>query len=125
MNLVFASGFLFPQKIVGENYFRDLPRKFPDALFPNVPVAGAVKVRAQKLAEQICKRFPDGEVHIIAHSMGGLDARYLLSQNLLGLANRGPGSVTVNHRYATSRQSGGGSARRTEAGSARPTSLRL
>jgi len=89
MNLVFASGFLFPQKIVGENYFRDLPRKFPDALFPNVPVAGAVKVRAQKLAEQICKRFPDGEVHIIAHSMGGLDARYLLSQNLLGLANRG------------------------------------
>ena len=71
MNLVFASGFLFPQKIIGANYFRDLPPKFPDALFPNVPVAGAVKKRAPKLAEQIRGRFPHGEVHIIAHSMGG------------------------------------------------------
>jgi hypothetical protein len=58
MNLVFASGFLFPQKIIGENYFRDLPRKFPDTLFPNVPVAGVVKERARELAKQISKLFP-------------------------------------------------------------------
>src|SRR5437667_12896283 len=89
MNLVFASGFLFPQKIIGENYFRDLPRKLSDALFPNVPVAGVVKERARELAKQISKRFPDGEVHIIAHSMGVLDARYLLAQNRQCLADRG------------------------------------
>jgi triacylglycerol lipase len=89
MNLVFASGFLFPQKIAGGNYFQQLPGKYPDACFPEVPVAGTVQQRAQALADQIVGRFPQGEVHIIAHSMGGLDARYLLSHNLLGLTNPG------------------------------------
>jgi triacylglycerol lipase len=89
MNLVFASGFLFPQKFVVGEYFKDLPSRYPDACFPHVPVAGTVQQRAQALADQIVKSFPRDEVHIIAHSMGGLDARYLLSHNLLGLANRG------------------------------------
>jgi triacylglycerol lipase len=99
MNLVFASGLFFPQKIIAGNYFRNLPSKYPDACFPDVPVAGTVQERAHALANQIARRFPQGEMHIIAHSMGGLDARYLLSHNLLGLAN--PGRVTSLSTVAT------------------------
>src|SRR5450631_2080676 len=99
MNLIFASGFLFPQKIIGKDYFRGLPHEYPDACFPNVPVIGSVQQRAQALADQAVERFPNGDIHIIAHSMGGLDARYLLSHNLLGLAN--PGRVTSLSMIAT------------------------
>src|SRR5215469_10984999 len=76
MNLVFASGFLVPQRILGV-----------DALIKN---------RAARLAEQIQARFPEGKVHIIAHSMGGLDSRYLLSKNLLGLDGRVASLSTVS-----------------------------
>lgn len=91
MNLVFASGVLVPQKIAGLDYFRGLPAIYPPqtTLFPGVSVLGSVKARAQELADKIAAKFPAGEVHIIAHSMGGLDARCLLAQNLNGLANPG------------------------------------
>ena len=88
MNLVFASGFLAPQKVLGVDYFRDLPAQYPDALFPGVAVDGRIRDRAPVLARKIKERFPTGEIHIIAHSMGGLDSRFLLSNNLLGLADR-------------------------------------
>jgi triacylglycerol lipase len=88
MNLVFASGFLKPQKLLGVEYFRGLPEVYPDALFPKVPVDARISQRAPLLAQQIKDRFPDGDIHVIAHSMGGLDTRYLLAKNLLGLAER-------------------------------------
>lgn len=88
MNLVFASGFLEPQKLLGVEYFRGLPEVYPDALFPKVPVDAHVSQRAPLLAQQINGRFPSGDIHVIAHSMGGLDTRYLLAKNLLGLAAR-------------------------------------
>ena len=96
MNLVFASGFLAPQKVLGVDYFRDLPAQYPEALFPRVAVDGGVRDRAPALAEQIKQRFPTGEIHIIAHSMGGLDSRFLLSNNLLGLADRVVSLSTVS-----------------------------
>jgi triacylglycerol lipase len=96
MNLVFASGFLVPQKILGLDYFRGLPAKFPEALFPRVAVDGHISDRAPALAEQIKQRFPAGEIHIVAHSMGGLDSRFLLSRNLLGLAERVVSLSTVS-----------------------------
>lgn len=96
MNLVFASGFLVPQRILGLDYFRDLPARYPDALFPNVPVDGRIRDRAPILAEKIKQRYPTGEIHVIAHSMGGLDTRYLLSKNLLGLADRVVSLSTVS-----------------------------
>jgi triacylglycerol lipase len=37
----------------------------------------------------IDKGFPSGPVHIIAHSMGGLDSRFLIGNDLLGLASSG------------------------------------
>jgi triacylglycerol lipase len=90
-NLVFASGVLVPQRIAGLDYFNGLSSQYPadTTLFPPVSVLGSVELRAQELAAQINAKFPTGEVHIIAHSMGGLDARCLLARNLLGLAGGG------------------------------------
>ena len=96
MNLVFASGFLVPQKISGVDYFRHLPARYPEALFPEVPVDAGIPDRAEVLARQIAQRFPSGEIHIVAHSMGGLDSRFLLSKNLLGLADRVVSLSTVS-----------------------------
>jgi len=63
-------------------------------------VDGGVRDRAPVLAEQIKQAFPTGEIHIIAHSMGGLDSRFLLSNNLLGLADRvlSLSTVSTPHR---------------------------
>jgi triacylglycerol lipase len=57
-----------------------------------VPATGAVADRAAKLAELI-RSLPGERVNVIAHSMGGLDARYAIS--LLGLEDRVASLVTV------------------------------
>src|SRR5437868_2511941 len=87
MNLVFAAGVLVPQHIAGLDYFRGVRGAYPDALFPNVPVTATVDARAKAFADQVSARFPTGPIHVVAHSMGGLDTRYTLSTNLKGLAN--------------------------------------
>lgn len=94
MNLVFASGFLVPQRLLGIDYFRGLKDHIEkagvhEALFPAVPPAGTSKVRAQVLADAIQQKYPAGEIHIIAHSMGGLDSRTLIAGNLNGLSAPG------------------------------------
>jgi triacylglycerol lipase len=90
MNLVFSTGFLAPQMLGGQEYFRALPSKFPDALFPLVPIVGTIADRANAMASAIAgKNFPPGPIHIIAHSMGGLDSRFLISQDVGGLASSG------------------------------------
>jgi len=90
MNLVFSTGFLAPQMIGGQEYFRALPSKYPDALFPLVPIVGTIEDRANAIAAAIAARnFPPGPIHIIAHSMGGLDSRFLISQDIGGLASSG------------------------------------
>jgi triacylglycerol lipase len=87
MNLVFASGFFVPQAVLGKDYFRDLPPRYPDALFGKVSVLGSIADRAGEFAAAIAAKFPSGDIHIIAHSMGGLDSRFLLA-NLNNLASR-------------------------------------
>jgi triacylglycerol lipase len=49
------------------------------------PTAGIVH-RAGELKAFLDRRVPGQQVHILAHSMGGLDARYLISR--LGMADR-------------------------------------
>jgi triacylglycerol lipase len=88
MSLVFASGYLIPQRIKRLEYFRGVSERYPGALFPRVDVAASVEERANQLAEQIDRVFPEGRIDIVGHSMGGLDARFLLSRNLRGLAAR-------------------------------------
>ena len=92
MNLVFASGFLVPQHFTGIDYFLDLKDHLGGqhhALFPDVPALGSSEQRAERLAEKIAAEFPQGPIHIIAHSMGGLDSRVLIGRNLRGLSVEG------------------------------------
>src|ERR1700728_2606344 len=65
------------------SYFRGIPQALEAAgnrvLVTRVqPIAG-VERRARRLGEQITKAFGDEPVHLIGHSMGGLDARRLLA----------------------------------------------
>jgi triacylglycerol esterase/lipase EstA (alpha/beta hydrolase family) len=48
-------------------------------IIPKVAPAGGVKYRAHELNTFIKTNFPNQKVHLIAHSMGGLDCRYLIS----------------------------------------------
>jgi triacylglycerol lipase len=89
MNLVFASGYFLPQHFAGKDYFRDVREEFPGCCLPSVPPHADIATRARALAEQIHQAFSQGPVHVVAHSMGGLDTRFLLSNNLLGLASAG------------------------------------
>ena len=92
MNLVFASGFLFPQTLFGGiDYFRRLRTHFKGkhaTAFPPVSPAASSEARAQQLADGIAREFPHGDIHIIAHSMGGLDSRILIARDLNGLSRR-------------------------------------
>jgi triacylglycerol lipase len=64
-------------------YFRTIPDVLMSAgnrvLITRVPSIAGVERRAVRLGEQILKAFPDEPVHVIGHSMGGLDARRLLA----------------------------------------------
>jgi triacylglycerol lipase len=102
MNLVFASGFLMPQHLPGIDYFRGIEARFEgphNTLFPDVPPLGTSEDRARKLADAILTKFPEGPVHIIAHSMGGLDSRILIARNLNGLS--APGRIASLTTLAT------------------------
>jgi triacylglycerol lipase len=102
MNLVFASGFLVPQSILGINYFNGVEARFKgrhQTLFPPVQPLESCEARANELADEIAKRFPEGEIHIIAHSMGGLDSRSLIGRNRNGLS--APGRIKSLTTLAT------------------------
>ncbi len=60
---------------------------------PRVSMTRGVADRAADLKRFIEKRIPNEPVHIIGHSMGGLDGRYLVSQ--LGFANRVRSLTTI------------------------------
>ncbi|HEX8203455.1 MAG TPA: alpha/beta fold hydrolase, partial [Isosphaeraceae bacterium] len=65
------------------SYFRGIPDFLRDGgnrvLVTTVHPTAGVARRAEMLGAQIRAAFPDEPVHIIAHSMGGLDARALLA----------------------------------------------
>lgn len=72
------------------NFFRE--RGF-HVLFPQVPPTSGVIERAASLREQI-RRWTEEPVNLIAHSMGGLDARYLIAR--LDMADRVRSLTTVS-----------------------------
>ncbi|HTO85304.1 MAG TPA: hypothetical protein VMQ73_24000 [Methylomirabilota bacterium] len=94
MNIVLASGFLVPQRI-GQiiEYFRGVESRLKaqghHVLAHKVPVVASCKVRAKSLADAIQAEFKNEPVHIIAHSMGGLDARMMIGENMNGLGEKG------------------------------------
>ncbi|MBY0456049.1 MAG: alpha/beta fold hydrolase [Gemmataceae bacterium] len=62
-------------------------------LVPRLSRTRGVAARAEELKRFIEARVPDGPVHLIGHSMGGLDSRYLVSK--LGMASRVRSLTTV------------------------------
>jgi triacylglycerol lipase len=79
-----------------QNYFTPL-REFLRqrgfrVLFPEVPATSGVVERAVQLREQIL-RWTDEPVNLIAHSMGGLDSRYMITH--LGMAERVRSLTTI------------------------------
>ncbi|MDD5580698.1 MAG: hypothetical protein PHY16_15640 [Methylobacter sp.] len=102
MNIVLAHGILGFKKVpvLNVEYFNGVKGRLEDKFRAHVlvtkvdPVAGIEK-RGGQLQEQIMAALsgtqpildPNKKVHIIAHSMGGLDARYLLSANANSIAD--------------------------------------
>jgi triacylglycerol lipase len=69
---------------------RDAGNTFID---PKLTAFHSMQHRATELKRQIEKKFPEGKVNLIAHSFGGLDARYLVSR--LGFADRVASVTTI------------------------------
>jgi triacylglycerol lipase len=77
-------------------YFRNIAEQLAsfgtEFHHPRVPPAAGVAVRAGTLVSLV-RELPGQRVNVIAHSMGGLDARYAISR--LGLADRVASLVTI------------------------------
>ncbi len=65
------------------SYFRLIPEFLEQGgnrvALTTVPPAGSVASRAEALKREIQKRFGEEPIHLIAHSMGGLDARHMIT----------------------------------------------
>ncbi len=83
--IIFVHGILgfdsigFPKLGLSVDYFRKLPKRLDslpvNAHFPALPAVGTIAQRAQVLAKYIEALGADS-VHLVGHSMGGLDCRY-------------------------------------------------
>src|SRR5215469_16560609 len=95
MNIVLCHGILGFRTFLGVNYFNGvkahIEAKYPavKVLVPQVNPVAAADERGGQLQDQIVQALgdtgmpptldPGQKTHILAHSMGGLDARYMLS----------------------------------------------
>lgn len=110
MNIVLAHGILGFRKILFVHYFNGV-KKHLEAEFIDIPVRvhvtevdpdGSVIERGDSLAPQIIAALGDGRLdparktHIIAHSMGGLDSRYILSANKENISSRISSLTTIS-----------------------------
>lgn len=72
------------------HYFQGIPEALSAAgnrvLIASLSPTGGIADRARQLKEFLDRTSPREPVHLIAHSMGGLDSRYLISR--LGMAER-------------------------------------
>lgn len=95
--IVLVHGLGATDKIGPVDYFGKIP-EYMRAEGNTVRVASMtafhrIEERARQLKEQIEKTFPDSRVNLIAHSMGGLDARYAASR--LGIEDRIASVTTI------------------------------
>jgi triacylglycerol lipase len=79
-------------------YFRTIPRYLEDlgnrVVLTDVPATGSIASRAEALRREIRSHVADEPVHVIAHSMGGLDCRHMIThldmaRNVLSLTTLG------------------------------------
>ena len=68
----------------GVHYWRGITEALTangiEVILTHVPPSASIEERAAKLSEEIKQKAGGKSVNIIAHSMGGLDARYMISQ---------------------------------------------
>lgn len=80
-----------------KDYFPGIRQKLEVAgnrvLVPRLSRMRGVSTRAAELKRFIERHVPTGAVHLIGHSMGGLDGRYMISQ--LGMAERVKSLTTI------------------------------
>lgn len=89
MNIILVHGILGFAKKFGMDYFRDLPARYRaqgyTVFVPELDPTEGVEFRGTQLRDQIQAAAAAGTIdrtqktHIIAHSLGGLDSRYILS----------------------------------------------
>lgn len=104
--IVLVHGVLgFSQLTVGGHKIADYFRLIPDALRsaghlvpapPRMNPTGSIAERAQDLKNYLQNQNDtrDQKVHLVAHSMGGLDSRYMISK--LGMADRVLSLTTIS-----------------------------
>lgn len=90
--VVLAHGYLGFGSLGPLNYFNNVASILKAAgatqvFAPDVPPKGTLQARSAQLAQAINDRFRDQKVHLIAHSMGGLDARYLIGRGATNIAS--------------------------------------
>lgn len=111
MNIILVHGILGFAKRFGMDYFRDLPGRYRDQGFrvfvPELNPTEGVEFRGGQLRDQIQAAAVAGTIdvsqktHIIAHSLGGLDSRYILSPanpNPLQVPIRSLTTISTPHR---------------------------
>ncbi len=111
MNIILVHGILGFAKRFGMDYFRDLPGRFRAqglrVFVPELDPTEGVEFRGAQLREQIQAAASAGNIdttqktHIIAHSLGGLDSRYILSPanpNQLQVPVRSLTTISTPHR---------------------------
>lgn len=81
--IVLAHGYLGFGTLGPLSYFNNVARILAQmgakqVYATDVSPKGSISERASQLAAQIRQHVPNGKVHVIAHSMGGLDARFLI-----------------------------------------------
>ncbi len=90
LNIVLTHGYLgygsADMRAVITPYFKGVAKRFRelghDVFEPGVMGNGSIETRSRELAEQVHTRFPgNSALHVIAHSMGGLDTRRLLARD--------------------------------------------
>jgi triacylglycerol lipase len=79
------------------DYFYGVPaalrKEGYEVFIPSLTAWQSVEFRSEQLKEQIEDAIPEGKMNLIGHSMGGLDARYIVSQ--LGFAERVASVTTI------------------------------
>ena len=104
--IVLAHGMLglaqaFIQGLRLADYFKGIPEWLEEngyqVIIPQVEGIGSVKTRAANLKGQILEA-TDQPVHIIAHSQGGLDSRYMISHLDMAKQVRSLTTIATPHR---------------------------
>ncbi|CAE6421226.1 unnamed protein product [Rhizoctonia solani] len=78
-----------------------------DVLVTRVPATSAVPARAATLRKKISEVYPGRDIHLIGHSMGGLDCRYLVHQLMKEAESGGEHEDTTEPAGDTTVQRGG------------------